>query len=73
MNDPDKCEKTCRFKVVTLSDHAARQSGTLKRFRVGENGEGSAEFWAVPRHKALRTKNIVSTIFFTLPQHAGAP
>ena len=46
MNDPDKCEKTCRFKVVTLSDHAARQSGTLKRFRVGENGEGSGEVWA---------------------------
>ncbi len=46
MNDPNKCEKTCRFKVVTLSDHAARQSGTLKRFRVGENGEGSGEVWA---------------------------
>lgn len=46
MNDPNKCEKTCRFKVVTLSDHAVRQSGTLKRFHVGENGEGSGEVWA---------------------------
>jgi len=54
----------CRFS--SLSDHAARQSGNLKRFRGGENGEGSAELWAAARHKAPRAKNLVSTGFFTL-------
>jgi hypothetical protein len=39
--------------VTFLSSFAARKSGTLKRFRIGENGEESAELWAVPRHKAL--------------------
>jgi hypothetical protein len=41
------------YSLFTLSGHAAPQSGTLKRFRLGENGEGTAELWAVPRHKAL--------------------
>jgi hypothetical protein len=33
----------------------------------------SAELWAVPRHKALRVKNIVSTIFslFFLRENPG--
>ncbi|MBQ2640824.1 MAG: hypothetical protein IJG15_02370, partial [Lachnospiraceae bacterium] len=44
----------------------ARKSGSLRRFRRSENGEGSAELWAVSRHKALRAKNTVSTVFFTL-------
>lgn len=37
----------------SLPQHAARQNGTLKRFCEGENGEESAELWAVSRHKAL--------------------
>ena len=36
-----------------------------------ENGEGSAELWAASRHKALRAKNLVSTRFFTLSDHAA--
>ena len=35
----------------SLSDYAARKSGTLKRFRAGENGEESQDVWAAPRHK----------------------
>ena len=58
--------QTGRETVFFLSSYAARQSGILKRFRVGENGEGLAELWAVSRHKALRAKNLVSTRFFTL-------
>ena len=36
-----------------LYSYAALQSGTLKRFRRSENGEGSAEVWTVSRHKPL--------------------
>jgi len=51
----------CRFS--SLSDHAARQSGNLKRFRGGENGEGSAELWAAARHKALERKKRYRAFF----------
>ncbi|MDO4407909.1 MAG: hypothetical protein Q4C16_03080 [Eubacteriales bacterium] len=34
-----------------LSNYAASKSGTLKRFRAGENGEESQDVWAAPRHK----------------------
>ena len=54
----------------TLSDHAARQSGNLRRFRAGENGEGSQDVCAPAQTSGV--KIIVSAIFFTLPQHAGA-
>jgi len=30
----------------SLSSYAAPRSGSLKLFRAGENGEGSAEVWA---------------------------
>jgi hypothetical protein len=46
--------------------HAARQTGSLKRFRGVDNSEGLQELWAVSRHKALRAKNTVSAVFFTL-------
>jgi len=39
--------------IITLPDHAARQSGSLKRFLEGENGEGSAEILTGPQHKSL--------------------
>ena len=39
--------------IITLPDHAARQSGSLKRFLEGENGEGSAEILTAPQHKSL--------------------
>lgn len=35
----------------TLSDHAARKSGTLHRFRGGENGERSQGVCAASRQK----------------------
>lgn len=41
------------FCIIQSSEHAARKSGCLRRFRAGENGEGSMEVWAAPRHKPL--------------------
>ena len=62
---------------IHSSDNAARQSGNLKRnshfkalhiraLKLAIFSEGSAELWAVSRHKAPRAKNLVSTRFFTL-------
>ena len=47
-----------------LSDHAARKSGTLKRFRAGENGEESQEVCAPAQTSGV--KEMLSRIFFTL-------
>ena len=30
--------------IFHSTDHAARKSGSLRRFRIGENGEGSRGF-----------------------------
>ena len=61
-----KKSRPCILFFFALSAHAAPWSGSLRRFRRGENGEGLAELWAAARHKALRAKNTVSTVFFTL-------
>jgi predicted metal-binding protein len=49
-----------------LSDNAARQSGPEEKYAEAFSPMGSAELWAVSRHKALRAKNIASAIFFAL-------
>ncbi len=46
-----------------LSDHADRKSGSLKRFRAGEKGEGSAEVWDASRHKPLTVKKLYQALF----------
>jgi len=63
---------TCIFFIAIsdsyfiLSDYAARKSGSLHRFRAGENGEGLQDVCSRPAAKTSGVKNIVSTIFFTL-------
>jgi hypothetical protein len=57
---------------ITLSDHAARKSGNARRKPARVSPMRSAELWAAARHKALRAKNTVSTVFFTLSDHAEA-
>ena len=57
--------------AFTLPQHAARKSGTRGEIREAFSPMESQDVWAVSRHKHLEVKNIVSTIFFNLPQHAG--
>lgn len=57
---------TALYDYAALYGHAVHKNSILKFFRAGENSKGSAAVWALPRHKPLRAKNLVSTIFFIL-------
>ena len=56
--------------LVRASTHASHVYE--EKYAEAFSPMGTAELWAVSRHKALRAKNLVSTRFFTLPKHAGA-
>ena len=42
--------------TFSLPKHAARQSGPEEKYAEAFSPMGSAELWAVPRHKALERK-----------------
>ena len=50
--------------LVRASTHASHVYE--EKYAEAFSPMGSAELWAVSRHKALRAKNIASAIFFTL-------
>ena len=50
--------------LVRASTHASHVYE--EKYTKAFSPKGSVELWAVPRHKALRMKNLVSTRFFIL-------
>ena len=53
-------------RLPAASKHAARKAAPEEKYAEAFSPKESEELWAVPRHKALRMKNLVSTRFFIL-------
>ena len=59
------------FRIFTLSDHAARKSGTRGEIREDDFSDGITGCLGRFAAQTSGVKNIVSTIFFTLSDHAA--